>query len=134
MSEEFEVFTDDGRGGKTTDSFYDTFPELEIEAISFVADACTRKSADFTASDLAKFIDSRYYKITEIMKTEDQLISSDASCTLDLRRWSAKFDKNNQRPYFEGHVRSDVVAYTQQLISYFLKCKDHYYILFKMMT
>ena len=28
ISDDFEAFIDDGCGGKTTDSFYDTFPEL----------------------------------------------------------------------------------------------------------
>ena len=98
-----------------------------MEAKSFVADACTRKSADFTVSDLAKFIDNRYYETTETRKTEDPLIRSEASCRLDLRRWSAKFDKNNQRPYFEGHERPNVVSHRQQFISYFLQRKGHYY-------
>ncbi|CAF1537526.1 unnamed protein product, partial [Rotaria sp. Silwood1] len=127
LSGDFETFIDDDRGGKTSDSFYDTFPELEVEAKSFVADACGRKSADFTVSDLAKFIDNRYYEITQTSKTEDQLIRSETSCRVDLRRWGAKFDKNNQRPYFEGHERPDVVVHREQFISYFLKRKDHYY-------
>ena len=126
MSEDFEVFINGDRGGKTTDSFYDIIPVLEIEAKLFVANAYIRKLADFIVSDLAKFIDSRYYKVTETTKIEDQLIRSEAICRLDLRRWGAKFGKNNQRNYFEAHERRDVVAHRQQLISYFLKCKGHY--------
>ena len=40
LSGDFEAFLEDGRGGKSTDSFYDTFPELEIEAKAFVANVC----------------------------------------------------------------------------------------------
>jgi len=39
LSGDFEVFINDGRDGKNTDSFYDILPELEIEAKCFVADA-----------------------------------------------------------------------------------------------
>ena len=37
---DFEAFLEDGRGRKSTDLFYDTFPELEIEAKAFVANVC----------------------------------------------------------------------------------------------
>ncbi|CAF2556502.1 unnamed protein product [Rotaria sp. Silwood2] len=127
LSGDFEVFMNDGRGGKNTDSFYDIFPELEIEAKCFVADACARKSADFTVSNLAKFIDEKYYDISQTTKVNDALIRSETSCRLDLRRWGAKFDRNNQRPYFEGHERPDVVDHREQFISYFLERKDNYY-------
>ena len=40
LSGDFEAFLEDGRGRKSTDSFYDTFPELEIEAKAFVANVC----------------------------------------------------------------------------------------------
>ena len=40
LSGDFEAFLEVGRSGKSTDSFYDTFPELEIEAKAFVANVC----------------------------------------------------------------------------------------------
>lgn len=55
------------------------------------------------------------------------LIRSLPACQLDLRRWGARFKKNSQRPYFEGHERTDVVDHRQQFINYFLERKDFYY-------
>ena len=127
LSGDFEAIVDDGRGGKHSDSFYDTFLELEAEAKSFVIGACSRKSADFNAAELAKFIDAKYYELTQTAKVNVELIRSEQSCRLDLRRWGAKFDTNNQRPYFEGYERADVVAHREQFISYFLKRKYNYY-------
>ena len=49
------------------------------------------------------------------------------SCRRDLRRWSAKFQSNFQRPYFEGHERPDVVAHRQGFVSYFPQNKNQYY-------
>ena len=40
LSGDFEAFLEDARGRKSTYSFYDTFPELEIEAKAFVANVC----------------------------------------------------------------------------------------------
>ena len=40
LSGDFEAFFEDAREIKSTDSFYDTFPELEIEAKAFVANVC----------------------------------------------------------------------------------------------
>ena len=40
LSGDFEAFLEDGRGGKSTGSSYDTFLELEIEAQAFVANLC----------------------------------------------------------------------------------------------
>ena len=37
---DFEAFLEDGRDGKSTDSFYDTFSKLKIEAKAFVANVC----------------------------------------------------------------------------------------------
>ncbi|CAF3154222.1 unnamed protein product [Rotaria sp. Silwood2] len=125
---DYEEFSNDLRGGKQTDSFYDTFPEIEADARAFVVQACSQKSADFKAADLAQFIDTKYYELTRIEKrTEDDLIRSERSCRLDLRRWGAKFEANSQRPYFEGHERNDVVEHRNEFINYFLTHKDFYY-------
>ena len=40
LSGDFEAFLEDDRSGKITGSFYDTFPELEIETKAFVANVC----------------------------------------------------------------------------------------------
>jgi len=125
---DYEEFSNDLRSGKHTDSFYDTFPEIETDARSFVVQACSQKSGDFKAVALAEFIDTKYYELTGIKKQCDgDLIRSERSCRLDLRRWGAKFEANSQRPYFEGHERDDVVKHRHEFINYFLKHKDFYY-------
>ena len=49
----FDEFVADGRGGKRDDSFYDIYPELEVEARAFSVLQCQQKTASFTAYDLA---------------------------------------------------------------------------------
>ena len=77
--------------------------------------------------DLPKFVDDKCYEITKTTKSNAELIRSETSCILDLRRRGTKFEKNTQHSYFEGHERSDVVEHRKQFISYFLKQKDNYY-------
>lgn len=128
MKGDYEEFSIDLRGGKQTDSFYDTFPEIEGDAKAFVVKECSQKSGEFKALDLAQFIDEKYYELTGIQKQRgDDLIRSERSCRLDLRRWGAKFEANSQRPYFEGHERDDVVKHRNEFINYFLARKDSYY-------
>ena len=127
LSGEMDALDDEGRGGKHGESFFDTFPELETEAKAFAIESCSRKSADFTVIDLANFIDRKFYELTQTAKASDGLIRSVASCRLDLRRWGAKFRPNTQRPYFEGHERSDVVAHRQDFVAYFRERRDQYY-------
>ena len=118
----------DFRGGKQTDSFYDTFPEIQGDAKAFIVHACSQKSGDFKAMDLAYFIDKRYYELTGIKRQNcDDLIRSERSCHLDLRRWGAKFEANSQRSHFEGHERNDVVRYRTEFIDYFLGRKNSHY-------
>ena len=40
-------------------------------------------------------------------------------------KWGAKWDKNKNRPYFEG--QEDVVIKWKEFIDYFIKNKDKYY-------
>ena len=128
MKGNYEEFSNDLRGGKQTDSFYDMFPDIEADAKAFVVHACSQKSADFKAMDLAQFVDDKYYEVTRLIKQSgDDLIRSESSCRLDLRRWGAKFEANSQRPYFEGHEREDVVKHRNEFINYFLAYKDSYY-------
>ncbi|CAF1256682.1 unnamed protein product [Didymodactylos carnosus] len=125
---DYEEFPNDLRGGKQTDFFYDTFPEIESDARAFIVQACSQKSAEFKAADLAQFIDTKYYELIGIQKQiGDDLIRSERSCRLNLRRWGAKFEANSQRPYFEGHERDDVVKHRNEFISYILTHNDSYY-------
>jgi hypothetical protein len=125
---DFETFIEEGRGGKHFDSFYDVYPELEIEAQLFAVEGCSRKTADFSVADLAKFVDDKFYELSGTVKTSDNtLVRSETSCRLDLRRWGVRFTANKQRPYFEGHERNDVVVAREKFISYFLTRQAHYY-------
>ena len=42
-------------------------------------------------------------------------------------KWGAKWDKNKNRPYFEGHERKDVIVQRNDFVNYFTKHKDKYY-------
>ncbi|CAM4866046.1 unnamed protein product [Rotaria socialis] len=127
ISGDIEIFQGEGRGGKHYESFFDVFTELKKAAKAFAIESYSRKSADFTAVDLANFIDTTFYELTQTSKLNDTLVRSIESCRLDLRRWLAKFQPNTQRPYFEGHERQDVVTHRHEFISYFLQRKDVYY-------
>ena len=37
------------RGGKRGDSFWDCYPDLELEAKQFIFEECSKKEATFTA-------------------------------------------------------------------------------------
>ena len=77
---------------------------------------------------MAQFIDEKYYELTGLKKQIGvDLIRSERSCRLVLRRWGAKFEANSQRPYFEGHDRDDEVKHRNEFINYFLTHKDYYY-------
>ena len=55
-------------GGKYTPDLYDFFPELEDAAKQYILGRCSEKSASFTVSDWAKFVDEEFYKITSLIK------------------------------------------------------------------
>ena len=129
VTEDLETFIKHDRGGKQGDLFCDIYPELETAAKSFALEACGRKSADFKTSELAGFVDSEYYKLTNTEKLTDKLIRSVEMCRLDLKRWGCKFEANTQRPYFEGHDRIDVLSYREKFLDYFLSKKSNYYLL-----
>ncbi len=65
MNGDFEEFETENRGGKHTSSFYECFPEIEIEAKLFAHRGCAQKSAVFTAIDLARCIDQKFYELTD---------------------------------------------------------------------
>ena len=119
LTSDFDAFEDDGRDGKHNDGFYYLFPELEIEAKACGIESCSKKSANFSTVDLAKYLDKGFYELTHTSKINDTLVSSSESCRLDLRRWSAKFQQNSQRPCIERHERHDVVKHRQEFVSYF---------------
>ena len=74
---DFNMFMNDELGGKRGDSFYDVYSKIEIDTKLFVADACSKKSANFTSIDLAKYIDTLYYKLTNTTKDQNELIRSE---------------------------------------------------------
>lgn len=127
VSDDLDQYFSDGRGGKRVDSLYDIYPDLELEGKAFVAGQCQQKSSSFTVMDLAKFIDEKFYEISDEEKTGSDLVRSIESCRLDLRHWGARFEANSQRPFFEGHERPDVTLERGRFIDYFIDNKHSYY-------
>jgi hypothetical protein len=80
LSGDFDSFASEGRGGKVSPSFYDVYPDLEMEAKTFAVEGCSRKNASFTVTDLAKFVDEKYYDITQQVKTSDDLVRAESTC------------------------------------------------------
>jgi hypothetical protein len=64
IEEDLEEFLEDNRGGKHSESFFDVYPELESLAKLYAVEACTRKAASFTCSELAEYLDDQYYEVT----------------------------------------------------------------------
>ena len=82
-----------------------------MEARAFSVLQCRQKIASFTAYDLEQFIDKRYHEINNTNKIDSDPLRSVEGCRLDLLKWSASFEKNTNRSYFEGHDRPDVVSH-----------------------
>ena len=82
VNQDLDEFSIDERGGKQNDSFWDCFPDLELEARPFVLQECSNKEASFVAEALAKFIDERFYQLTGTNKTDS---------TFDASKVSARF-------------------------------------------
>ncbi|CAF1542252.1 unnamed protein product [Adineta ricciae] len=127
ITETFDKYCDEGRGGKRSDAFYDVYPDIEAEAKIFAVGQCQQKAASFTICDLAQFINTKYCQINGLVDDASDLVRSVESCRLDLRKWGARFEPNTKRPYFEGHDRADVVAHRNQFVDYLLNHKDKYY-------
>jgi hypothetical protein len=51
-------------------AFHDYFPDLQYAAKEYTHEQYAQKSADFTAFDLADFIDKRFYEVTNTTKSE----------------------------------------------------------------
>jgi len=103
LSDDLAEFNSDLRGGKMSGSFYDMFPDIEQEAKTFAISQCQGKTSDFKASNLRDFIDGKFYEVTGLTKdVNDYFVRSERTCRMDLKQWGAVFEKNSQRPYFEG--------------------------------
>ncbi|CAF1406848.1 unnamed protein product [Adineta steineri] len=127
MEQDLEDFLEENRAGKHDQSFFDIYPELEIVAKLYALNACKRKSASFTCSELAEYVNDQYYELTGEVKNTQELIRSERACGLDLHRWGCKFDKNTAKPYWAGHERPDVVEARTKLVRNFLLNQDKYY-------
>ncbi|CAM4789794.1 unnamed protein product, partial [Rotaria magnacalcarata] len=94
---------DEGRGGNGNhhEIFYNIFPKLETDAKVFTIESCSRKSTDFTGTDLANYVHAKFNEITQTEKLNDVLVRSEDSCRIDLLRLGAQFQPNIQSPYFE---------------------------------
>ena len=126
------VILRDGRKGHKKHSFYDEFPDIEAKAKAFSMDRGSSKKCDFSVNELAVFVDKifrDFYSVTieKFGFESKKLIRSEESCRLDLLRWGAKFSKNSNRPYFEGHEREDVVEKRKEFCQYFIQFKDQYF-------
>ena len=106
---DYEEFSNDLRGYKQGDLFYDTSPEIEADAKAFVIEGCSKKSGKFKALDLAQFIDEQYYELTRIQKQlQSDLIRSERSCRLDLRRCRGQ----NSKQIHNVHISKDMTGTT----------------------
>jgi hypothetical protein len=127
LERDFDEFISEERGGKRGDTFWDCYPDLELEARQFVFEECSKKEASFTVESLAKFIDGRFYELNDTTKVDQRLVRSTASCRLDLRRFGAKFTANAARPYFLGHEREDVIQDREEFVKYFVQNEHQFY-------
>jgi len=78
---------------------------------------------------LASFINKKYCEI-EGLELTDNRIRSARQCRRDLNhRWGFYRGLNSNRPYCEGHERSDVIEIREDICKYFCKHKKLYYTL-----
>ncbi|CAF1687126.1 unnamed protein product, partial [Adineta ricciae] len=63
VEQDLEEFFEDNRGGKHDVSFYDICLELENLIKLYALDACKRKAASFTSSELAGYQEEQYYEL-----------------------------------------------------------------------
>ncbi|CAF1597815.1 unnamed protein product [Adineta ricciae] len=122
IEQDLEEFLQDNRGGKDEESFYDTYPELENLAKLYALNGCKRKSASFTCSELASYVDDEYYKLTGETKTTKELIRPERGCCRDMNRWGCKFDKIHDESCFRsGETAAKRWFYSDDTISFFNK-------------
>lgn len=118
----------ENRGSYKKIIFYDEFSDLEKEAKAFALSKGCAKNCAFDAQSLANFLNERFRELyPDNDLNDDELIRSVESCRTDLLKWRAKWEKNSNRPYFEGHEREDVVLTRKKFIQNLLDSKDFYY-------
>lgn len=110
--DDLSVILRDLRGSHKHITFYENYPQLELEAKSFALTQASLKKCSFIVEDLAKFVDQRFREIyadllADVELDESTLIRSVESCRSDLIIWGARYDKNSNRPYFEGNLYLD---------------------------
>jgi hypothetical protein len=138
--DDLSVILRDGRGYYKRITFYESCPELELEAKAFVLESASTIKCSFDLLTLAQFVDKRfrenYSELFEGSKFDSsKLVRSEESCRADLVKWGYRYGKNTCRPYFLGHERDDVVASRKKLVSYLLHNKELYYtVLFERST
>ena len=108
------VILRDGRKGHKNNAFYEEYPDIESRAKAFAIEKASSKKASFCIQDLADFIDKTFREeygqvLEEFGFDSNKKVRSVESCRVDLLKWGAKYEKNSNRPYFEGHEREDVV-------------------------
>ena len=64
IEKDYDDFVEENRGDKRGDSFFDTFPELEIKMKLYAIEGATRKKASFTSLELVGYLDDQYYELT----------------------------------------------------------------------
>ena len=121
----------DNRGNYKRVGFYETFPRLELEAKAFAVSGAFSKDSSINTREIDKFVDKRFREFYREEFGEDylceELVRSEESCRVDLLKWGARWDKNSNLPYFEGHERADVVAKREEYVAHFTMNKDLYY-------
>jgi hypothetical protein len=130
--DDISVILRDKRGSHKHIEFYDDYPELEREVKAYVMSEMSKNTCEFDAKKLAKFVDTRFRDIYKEESADfgldsNKLIRSESSCKTDLIKWDCKWDKNSNRPYFEGHERPDVVEKRKEFVNHFFRKKDEYY-------
>ncbi|CAF1121433.1 unnamed protein product [Brachionus calyciflorus] len=129
------VILRDGRGCYKRITFYENYPELVIEAKAFALNETSKKTCNFNAYLLAQFVEKTFREIYPdnviyFANDSNVFVRSVESCRADLLKWGARFDKNTNRPYFEGHERDDVKTTRIGFIKYFLDNKEFYFLQF----
>ena len=76
VSREFDRFISDDRDGRGFDSFWNRFPDLELEIIRFVMEQCSKKESSFTTEIFANLIDTQFYEMNGIKKDDQGLVRS----------------------------------------------------------
>jgi hypothetical protein len=126
------VILRDGRKGHKNNAFYEEYPDIESRAKAFAIEKASSKKASFCIQDLADFIDKTFREeygqvLEEFGFDSNKKVRSVESCRVDLLKWGAKYEKNSNRPYFEGHEREDVVKKRKEFCEYFIHAKDRYF-------